>query len=213
MYYSIKNWELGERTRLAGDWLSVALRLAGDKLSVTLKLAGDTLLGTPRWASGAQGGQATVEAAILIPILFLLLLLLLQPAILLYNRMVMQNAAAEGCRLLSTRTDIGEYNEEKYEGYIKRRLASIPPIDIFHAHTGGKTWEISLIGGESSSEVTVRITNRLKPLPLLGWGASLLRLTDSNGYLVQTVEVTMPTQPDWVWSNGKGGPADWTTQW
>jgi len=149
----------------------------------------------------------------MIPILFLLLLLLIQPAILLYNRVVMQNAAAEGCRLLSTRTEVGKYDDEKYKGYVKRRLASIPPIDIFHAHVGPHTWEIELIGGETSSEVTVRITNRLKPLPLLDLGASLLGLTDSNGYLVQKVEVTMPTQPGWVWANSKGGPADWASQW
>ena len=161
----------------------------------------------------SRHGQATVEAAIMIPILFLLLLLLIQPAILLYNRMVMQNAAAEGCRLLSTRVDIANYSGDKYEGYVKRRLASIPPVDIFHAHTGSNTWEIELIGGETSNEVTVRITNHLKPLPLLDFGASLLHLTDAQGYLIQVVEVTMPTQPDWVWTNSKGGPADWAAQW
>ena len=40
----------------------------------------------------------------LIPVLFTALLLLLQPGILLYDRMVMQGAAAEGCRLLATKT-------------------------------------------------------------------------------------------------------------
>ena len=45
-----------------------------------------------------------MEAAVLIPVLFTALLLLLQPGILLYDRMVMQGAAAEGCRLLATKT-------------------------------------------------------------------------------------------------------------
>jgi Flp pilus assembly protein TadG len=161
----------------------------------------------------SRKGQATVEAVIMIPLLFLLVLMLVQPAILLYNRLVMQNAAAEGCRLLSTRSDIAAYSGDKYEGYIKRRLASIPPIDIFHAHTGRKTWDIELSGGETSGEVTVRITNKLKPLPLLDLGASLLRLTDGGGHLTQSVTVTLPTQPDWVWNNGSGGPADWAGQW
>ena len=161
----------------------------------------------------SQRGQATVEAAILIPILFLLLLLLIQPSILLYNRMVMQNAAAEGCRLLSTKAEVAYYSNDKYRGYIQRRLASIPPVDIFHVSTGIDTWGMEIIGDENSSEVTVRITNKLRPLPLLDLGASLLRLTDSNGYFVQKVEITMPTQPDWVWSNSKGGPADWAAQW
>jgi hypothetical protein len=161
----------------------------------------------------SQKGQATVEAVIMIPLLFLLLLMLIQPAILLYNRQVMQNAAAESCRLLSTRSDVASYSGDKYEGYVKRRLASIPPVDIFHAHTGSDTWDIELSGGEMSSEVTVRITNKLKPLPLLDLGARALNLTDGNGYLTQTVEVAMPTQPEWVWANSSGGPADWAGQW
>ena len=157
-------------------------------------------------------GQTTVEAAYLVPILFLLLLMLCQPMILLYNHMVMSGAAAEGCRLLATKTIVGTYSEEKYEGYIKRRLAAIPPVDIFHAHVGVKTWDIQMEGDENSPTVTVRITNRLKSLPLLGWAAGLLGMCDENGYIVQTVEVSAPTQPDWVWNNGSGGPAQWTTQ-
>ena len=160
-----------------------------------------------------SAGQTTVEAAFLIPVLFLLLLLLCQPMILLYNHMVMNSAASEACRLLATRTNMGVFSDDKYEGYIKRRLASIPPIDIFHAHVGAKPWEISMEGDENSPMVTVRIINRLKPLPLLGWGAELIGMCDADGYIVQTVEVSMPTQPEWVWSNSSGGPAQWTTQW
>jgi len=148
----------------------------------------------------------------MIPIVFLLLLLLIQPAILLYNQMVMENAAAEGCRLLATRTDFGGYSDDKYQGYVKRRLAAIPPLDIFHASNSGATWRIELIGDETTSTVSVRIINRLQPLPLIGWGAALFRLTDSEGYLVQTVEVTMPSQPDWAFQNGNG-PGDWPLQW
>ena len=49
-----------------------------------------------------EGGQATVEAAFALPIALLLVLLLVQPGILLYDRIVMQGAAAEACRLLAT---------------------------------------------------------------------------------------------------------------
>jgi len=160
-----------------------------------------------------RAGQTTVEAAYLIPVLFLLLLVLCQPMILLYNHMIMNGAASEACRLLATKTIVGAYSEEKYEAYIKRRLAAIPPIDIFHAHVGAKTWDIQMEGDENSSTVTVRITNRLKPLPLLGWAANLLNMCDKDGYIVQSVEVSFPTQPDWVWDNGSGGPSQWTTQW
>jgi len=126
--------------------------------------------------------------------------------------MIMNGAAAEGCRLLATRTSVGSYSDDKYEGYIKRRLAAIPPIDIFHAHVGAKPWDISMEGDENSSTVTVRIVNHVKPLPLLGWGASLTGMSNANGYLVQTVEISSPSQPAWVGSDGTG-PAEWTTQW
>jgi len=157
-------------------------------------------------------GQATVEAAVLIPTLFLLILILLQPAILLYNQIIMENAAAESCRLLATRTALGGYSDEKYLGYTKRRLAAIPPIDIFHAHPNGDSWTIELTGGEESPEVSVRIVNHLKPLPLIGLGAQLLGKTDAEGNIEQVVEVKMPSQPDWVWE-GQGGPAEWVKQW
>lgn len=156
-----------------------------------------------------KGGQTTVEAAYLIPLLLLLLLLLLQPMILLYNRMVMENAAAEGCRLLATSTSQGAYTQEKREGYIKRRLAAIPPISIFHLHTGTRNWEISMEGDENSAEVTVTIVNRLDPLPLLGWGADALGLTDEDRRFVQEVRVAMPTQPSWVARAGGNDPEGW----
>ena len=47
-------------------------------------------------------GQSTVEAAVMIPLLFGGMLMLLQPGILLYDRVVMEGAAAEGCRVLAT---------------------------------------------------------------------------------------------------------------
>ncbi|MDR0459391.1 MAG: pilus assembly protein, partial [Coriobacteriales bacterium] len=144
--------------------------------------------------------------------IFLLLLMLAQPAIMLYTRMVMQNAASESCRLLSTKTSFGEYSDDKYQGYVMRRLAAVPPLDIFHASSSGKAWQIELIGDENSATVTVRITNYLKPLPLIGWGAGLLGMLE-DGYLVQVVEVSMPTQPNWVWSDQDGGPSRWPMQW
>ena len=124
----------------------------------------------------------------------------------------MENAAAEACRLLSTKTDFGNYSTERYEGYVLRRLASIPPIDIFHASAIGGGWQIELIGNESTAEVTVTIINYFKPLPLIGWGASLLGLLE-DGYLVQTVQVTMPTQPNWANSSDVGTPGSWPSLW
>jgi hypothetical protein len=161
----------------------------------------------------SQRGQGTVEAAVLIPLLFLLLLMLCQPMILLYNRMVMENAANEGCRLLATKTAQGAYSEDKYEGYIKRRLAAIPPVDIFHARVGERSWEIEQTGDENSAVVTVRILNRVKPLPLIGWGAELAGMCDERGYLTQEVVARGWSQPEWTWDDGVGTPQDWVEQW
>ena len=52
-----------------------------------------------------ERGQSTVEAAFLFPVVFVLVLLLVQPGILLYDRIVMEGAAADACRLLATKTD------------------------------------------------------------------------------------------------------------
>lgn len=161
----------------------------------------------------SERGQSTVEAAYLIPVVFLLLLVCCQPMILLYNRMIMENAAAEGCRLLATATPMGSHSDEKYEGYIKRRLAAIPPLDVFHSHTGNKKWDIELVGDENSRDVCVSIINKLKPLPLLGWSSQLVGMCDSEGYLTQQVTATLPAQPAWVWENSSDSPARWVRQW
>ena len=83
-------------------------------------------------------GQSTVEAAVALPVVFLLVLLLVQPGIVLYDRMVMAGAAAEGCRLLAT----SDGDAATCEEYVRRRLGAIPPFDVFHVHDSGCTWEV-----------------------------------------------------------------------
>lgn len=84
-------------------------------------------------------GQATVEAALLIPALLISLLLLIQPGILLYTRMVMEGAAAEGCRVLATASSLEE-NTATVEDFVKRRLASVPQQENFHVHDPSCSW-------------------------------------------------------------------------
>ena len=108
-----------------------------------------------------ERGQATVEAAYLIPVLFLCLLLLLQPGIILYDLVVMRAAAAEGCRVLATKTDATGVSDQACKAYVKRRLAAIPPQDQFHIHEGGCSWEIVTEGDETSEYVRVTITNKV----------------------------------------------------
>lgn len=159
----------------------------------------------------SRAGQTTVEAAFLLPVLFLLVLMLCQPAILLYNRMVMQNAASEGCRLLATQTgsSSGAYVSDKCEGYVKRRLASIPPVSIFHMHEGACSYQITLSGDENSTVVKVVIENKLKLLPLVGAGAELLGFCEPGGIYRQQVEAQVAARPDWL----SGTPEDWMERW
>lgn len=156
-------------------------------------------------------GQGTVEAAVVLPVLFLLMLMLLQPGIVLYDRLVMGNAAAEGCRLLATAS--GDM-AGSCEAFIRHRLAAVPQHDCFHVHSGGCSWEIDLQGDEASETVTVRIGNELRPLPLFDAGSKLLGLTNGRGNLEIEESVTMPTQPGWVASSEPGlAPASWIGAW
>lgn len=141
----------------------------------------------------ACSGQATVEAAVAIPVAFLLLLLLVQPAIVLYDRTVMENAAAEACRLLAT----CQGDHSVVEDYVRRRLSAIPQAEIFHKHDRGCSWEIELEGGPHSSEVRVRLATKLRPLPLLGQMALLAGTGDEEGCWKVEVEETLPVTAPW----------------
>lgn len=157
-----------------------------------------------------RSGQATVEAAYLIPVVFLCLLLLLQPGILLYDIMVMQGAAAEGCRLLATKTDAAGESAEACEAYVKRRLASIPPQDQFHMHAGGCSWDIVIDGDETSGRVRVTIANEIRLLPLVDAAGVLFGLVDSTGAYSFEVSSSAPTQPSWAISSEFGlDPEAW----
>ncbi|MEG1624278.1 MAG: TadE/TadG family type IV pilus assembly protein [Raoultibacter sp.] len=162
----------------------------------------------------ATDGQATVEAAFFIPIIFVAMLLLLQPGILLYNQVVMKGAAAEGCRLLATKTGATGASNETYKASILRRLGAVPQQDNFHVHGEQCTWDVQLEGDERVPHARVIIKNQVKPLPLLDTASTLLGLTNAAGNLEQKVEVQMPTQPDWVAQNTLGlDPKAWVQRW
>lgn len=158
-------------------------------------------------------GQATVEAAIALPVVFTLLLMLIQPSIVLYDRMVMQQAAAEGCRVLVS-SDGSADNLRLCEDYIRRRLSAVPQQECFHVHEDECSWDIELIGSATSGEVSVSIATKLRPLPLLDTAAALAGMADEQGYLTVEVETSMPTQPAWFVSAGLGaGAASWVGAW
>ncbi len=159
-------------------------------------------------------GQATVEAAFLIPVLFMGLLLLVQPGILLYDRIVMNGAASEACRLLATKTDAAGAMQESCEAFVRHRLGAVPPVSCFHVHEGGCTWDIRLEGDESSGKVSVTIENQARPLPLLDVAGALLGAVNKRGNFVVRVSCSQPVQPAWVEGAPAGDdPAGWIGAW
>lgn len=153
-----------------------------------------------------EQGQSTVEAAFALPVLMLLTLLLLQPGIILYDRIVMEGAAAEGCRLLVTTKAPGHVEED----FIRRRLSAVPQTEIFHVHENGCSWTIVFEGNESTGEVATQIKGEVRPLPLLDVGMSLLGMTNEQGNLTIEVERHMQTQNAWVAASPDGqDPQGW----
>ena len=168
---------------------------------------------TARARLSESRGQATVEAAFMLPIVFILLLLLIQPCIVLYDRVVMQQAAAEGCRVLIT-SDGSSESLKQCEDYIRRRLSAIPQQDCFHVHDEECSWTIELSGSSASSEVSVAVSTELKPLPLLDVAAALAEITNDEGNMAVRVETSMPTQPTWLINTNLGSSAaSWVGAW
>ncbi len=147
----------------------------------------------------------------MLPVVMALILLLLQPGIVLYDRIVMQSAAAEGCRLLAT---LPSDSVGRCEQFVRHRLAAIPQQDLFHVHQEACSYQIDMQGSEASATVSVSISNNLRPLPLIGFGASLLGVCNDEGLLTVRVDSHVETQPSWTWSSPAGGnPHRWVGAW
>lgn len=163
---------------------------------------------------GGMRGQATVEGAFLIPVVFLLLLLLVQPGILLYDRMVMNAAAAEACRALATRTADAGTDAAAFEESVRRHLGAIPQQENFHRHKDGCSWKIELSGDERSSRTSVRITGSVKLLPLLDSAGTLLGFGDGEGNIEVSVCASAQAQAPWVEDTPLGlSPSSWVGKW
>ena len=161
-----------------------------------------------------ERGQATVEAAFLIPVLFTVLLLSVQPGMVLYDRMVMRAAASDACRLAAAKTDAVGDSSQAVEAFVRHRLGAIPPVSCFHVHDGGCSWEVSVQGDEHSKKVSVEIAGKVKPLPFLDAGAVLLGMTDGDGLLTVKARCERATQPEWVAGSPQGlDPEAWIGAW
>ncbi len=146
--------------------------------------------------SRTERGQATVEAAFLIPVIFTVMLMLIEPGILLYDRMVMDGAAAEACRLLATKSTAEGFGEDEYTEVVERHLGAIPQQELFHVHEGGCTYEVKLQGDADSREVSVEITNEVRLLPLFDVAGSLTGLATDGRYRF-SVRQSAQTKPSW----------------
>ena len=155
-----------------------------------------------------ERGQATVEAALLLPVLLLCMTLLVQPACLLYTRCVMQHAAAEGCRVLATEPATAGVADQTYRAYILRRLGAVPDIDVFHVG-GDAGWTISFSNSSGGREVDVSIETSVRPLPLFGSVASLFFEGDGEGGIVLKVDVSATMRPSWL----EGDYGVWSSIW
>lgn len=154
-----------------------------------------------------DAGQATLEAAFLLPIMLLGMTMALQPGIILFDRAVMEAAAAEGCRLLET---LAAGSEGEAKAFVMRRLEGVPDVEAFHAGE----WAVHLEGNEGSETVSVRITHALKPIPLVGIGMKLAGFTDAGGLYRQEVEMTRTAKDSWLMESSHGAhPGDWIGRW
>ena len=151
-----------------------------------------------------QNGQSSVEAAVLLPTLMLLMGILMQPAFLLYTRMVMRSAAGECARVLLTAS---KDDEDACRRFALRRLEAVPNVSPFHV--GGRDgWEVTFDYAEDASSVSVDIVGRLRPLPLLGIAASAMGEREGDLLVVRT-HVTERLRPAWF----GGGYGSWQQMW
>ena len=154
-------------------------------------------------AEGGRSGQATVEAALLVPVVLTLVALLVQPACALYTRSVMAATAAEVARLVAT----ARGTDEDVRDYALRRLAAVPDVSVFH-EGGSDAWEIETEGPGEDGLVTVRVEGKVRPLPLLGVIVSALGPSE-DGCVTLSVEATLESRSEWV----EGSYEEWIEIW
>ena len=158
-----------------------------------------------RWRN--REGQSTVEAAFLIPVVFVCLLVLIQPSILLVNRLTMESAAYEGCRYALTCVE-GEGDGDAVKLFVERRLRIFPRTKVVHC----PPWDIEVMRDYENHEVTIRISHALEPLPLIGSEILLWNGRQADGLYHQEVEVTKKLRGNWM-SGRSEDPSGWIERW
>lgn len=153
-----------------------------------------------------ESGQATVEAAFLLPSFLVLLLLTLQPVCILYTRAVMEGAAAQTARLMIT----GESgDDEAYRAFALRRLSAVPDLTIFHVG-GPRSWSFEFErASETGGDVRVAIEGAVRPLPILGAFAGGFGDLNGQGDVTLRVDVAYDGRPAWL----EGDYDTWIASW
>ena len=115
---------------------------------------------------------------------------------------VMAATAGEVARLAVT----SRGGEGELRSYALRRLAAVPDVPAFH-EGGPSAWEIEVTGPGDDGIVSVSISGRVRPLPLLGAFVSMLG--DDGGSVELRVETTGALRAGWI--GGEYG--DWIEMW
>lgn len=152
---------------------------------------------------GGRSGQASVEAALLIPVVLVLLALLVQPACVLYTRSVMASTAAELTRLAAT----SRGTADDARAYALRRLAAVPDVPVFH-EGGPDAWDVEVEGLGGEGRATASVAGEVRPLPLLGAIVAALGTT-GEGVVELRVEVTREVRASWI----GGSYEEWIEVW
>lgn len=150
-------------------------------------------------------GQATVEAALLLPSLLVVLAVLLEPACVLYTRSVMASTAAELCRLLVTRR--GDVTDDEVKAFALRRLRAVPECVPFHGGGEGD-WAIEASSGAASPKAEVTIRGHVPLLPLFSLVGQAFGVVGEEG-LELSVSASEDLRPSWL----EGGYGDWVSIW
>lgn len=145
-----------------------------------------------------------MEAAALLPTVFVLLALLVQPVCLLYTKALMHGAAAETARAVLTARGDGDLSACRQ--YALRRLRGVPEAAPFHVG-GQDDWQVEVSQGSAGS-VSVEIVGHARPLPLFGAVVAALSERDGTGVILR-VSVEERLRPSWL----GGGYGDWTGIW
>jgi len=114
-----------------------------------------------------DSGQALVEAPFVIPLVCIVVLMLVQPVAMLYTKMTLGQIAAGICRIVATEDTTPAGSKERLLiAYSADRLEGLPSGRIFRIPG---TLKVDVQGNAQSELITVTVSVKQQPLPLMGF--------------------------------------------